>query len=282
MELLRTLGALVEPPGPGHRRMADLLDLGPVPPAAEHTGLFDFQLYPYASVYLGAEGMLGGEARDRIAGFWRALGLEPTPEPDHLAVMLALYAGLCDRRPADETEVERWRRARRTFLWEPLLSWLLPFLAKLRDLAPPFYRRWGDLLEEALAAEAGRLGRQDLLPLHLRQAPGLADPREENSEAFLDFLLAPVRSGVLLMRDDLRRAAGDLELGLRLGERKYVLKALLSQEPRAILGWLQREAGAWARRHRGQDELLGPVAGYWAARAEATAALLAELEAGAE
>ena len=37
--------------------------------------------------------MLGGEARDRIAGFWRALGLVPPPEPDHLAVMLGLYAG---------------------------------------------------------------------------------------------------------------------------------------------------------------------------------------------
>ncbi len=283
MEIIRALGALLEPPGRGQGEIAAVLELGPLPSAADHTDLFDFQLYPYAAVYLGAEGMLGGEARDRIAGFWRALGLEPPPEPDHLAVMLAFYAELCDRRPADGgDQLQHWRRARRSFLWEHLLSWIVPFLAKLRDLAPPFYRRWGALLEEVLAEEAGRLGRQELLPLHLRQAPGLADPRQASPEAFLDALLSPVRSGLLVVRDDLRRAAGELGLGLRVGERKYVLKALLSQEPKAILGWLHREAGAWAGRHRDRHQLLGPVAEFWAARAEAAAALLAELEAAAE
>ena len=44
MELLRTLGALIEAPSPAHQRVADLLELGRLPPAAEHTDLFDFQL----------------------------------------------------------------------------------------------------------------------------------------------------------------------------------------------------------------------------------------------
>ena len=47
-------------------------------------------------VYLGAEGMLGGAARDRVAGFWRALGLVPPAEPDHLAALLGLAAALAD------------------------------------------------------------------------------------------------------------------------------------------------------------------------------------------
>ena len=70
--------------------------------SSAYMDLFGFQLYPYASVYLGSEGMLGGEARDRIAGFWRAIGEPPPSEPDHLAVLLALYARLCEL--AAETE----------------------------------------------------------------------------------------------------------------------------------------------------------------------------------
>ena len=89
MELFRALAVLAEPPRAETAHLAVALELGAVPEASEYTDLFVFQLYPYASVYLGAEGMLGGEARDRIAGFWRALGQVPPAEPDHLAVMNA-------------------------------------------------------------------------------------------------------------------------------------------------------------------------------------------------
>ncbi len=280
MEVLRTLGALLEPPGPDHRRLAELLELGPFPAETEHTELFLFQLYPYASVYLGAEGMLGGEARDRIAGFWRALGETPPAEPDHLTVMLALQAELAQRaETAERGHRERWRRARRAFLWEHLLSWLPVYRAKLEELAPPYYRRWGELLGEVLAAEARSAGRQERPALHLRRAPPLADPRAGNPQGFLDALLSPVTSGTILVRGDLARAARECGLGMRAGERKFALKALLAQEPAATLGWLSRECGAWAARHRARAELLGPAAPFWIERAEAAAALTGELAA---
>ena len=83
MELYRALGSLIEVPAPEHRRIADALGLPGVPAAAVHGSVVAFQRYPYASVYLGAEGMMGGEARDRIAGFQRALGLgKPTGSGD--------------------------------------------------------------------------------------------------------------------------------------------------------------------------------------------------------
>ncbi len=278
MELLRTLGALLEPPSPVHRQLAELLELGPVPAEAEHTDLFLFQLYPYASVYLGAEGRLGGEARDRIAGFWRALGESPPPEPDHLTLMLAFYAGLRRRQATGEAPGEAtWRRAGRAFLWEHLLSWLPVYLDKLEQIAPRYYRRWANLLREALAVEIEHLGRQQQPSSHLGQAPPLPDPRQEAAEAFLDALLSPARSGVILVRDDLARAGRELGLGVRAGERKYVLKALLSQDPAATLGWLAREGRAWVTRHRLNAALLGAAAEHWVARAEVCSALLAEL-----
>lgn len=333
VELWRALGALSETPRPELQAIADLLDLGPLPSRAAHGELFLFQLYPYASVYLGAEGMMGGEAEDRIAGFWRALGQVPPPRPDHLPLMLALHArlgeleteaaaagaaGAADAADTADTAgsgaAQRWRHARAAFLWEHLLSWLPVFLGKLLDLAgaaDPFYLRWAGLLRDALREEAASLRSPARLPLHLRAAPeGLADPRagdrgsrqtgtssgdagradegagsssRRGSDAFLRSLQSPVRSGMVLVRADLARAARDLGLGLRPGERRVVLASMLGEDAGAVLGWLAGEAATWAARHRPELHVAPSLARFWRDRAEAAANLLRELaeEAGA-
>jgi len=304
VELLRALGALCETPRPELQGVADLLELGPLPARAAHGELFVLQLYPYASVYLGAEGMMGGEAADRIAGFWRALGQAPPAEPDHLALMLGLYARLGELQEAavDPPARERWRHARGAFFWEHLASWLPLFLIKLADLgelrgpgeprgvADPFYLRWAALLGDALRAEAAALGRSSgspgppgppRLPLHLREAPGGIDPRRDGPEGFLAALLSPVRSGLVLARADLARAARELGLGLRLGERRVTLQAMLAQDARPVLEWLAGEAAAWAGKQRPEAHLAPPLAAFWQERAAATARLLGELAAEA-
>lgn len=285
MELFRALAVLAEPPAPESAPVAAALELGALPVASEYTEIFVFQLYPYASVYLGAEGMLGGEARDLIAGFWRALRQTPPPEPDHLSVMLALYAQLreLEAGAADDARRESWQRAQRAYLWEHLLSWLPAYLSKLKEIASPFYRRWGELLLDALLEEARAAEPQAQLSLHLRNsAAGLVDPREGATGEFLQTLLSPARSGMILVRSDLSRAARELELGLRVGERKYVLESLFAQDARGVLGWLAREATSWGERHRKQQETLGIVARGWEAKATNSARLLVELKAAAD
>jgi len=274
MELFRALAALAEPPsgGGGLARVAGALGLGEVPGAEEHTELFVFQLYPFASVYLGAEGMVGGEARDRVAGFLAALGSEPPAEADHLAVMLAAYARLAE---LEEGEGEGWGAARRAFLWEHLLCWLPAYLDKLAEVAPPFYRRWGALLDAALTAEARARGpAPEALPLHLRAAQGLGEPGGQGAEEFLRSLLAPARSGIVVTRADLRRAARALEVGARPGGRAFTLRSLLGQDSAATLGWLAAEADAWAARHAARRDALGATAAWWEARARTTAEFL--------
>lgn len=274
-ELLRALGALCEPVAPEHRRIAAALELPDGPDATDHTDLFLFQLYPYASVYLDGQGMLGGEARGRIAGFWAALGLLPPAEPDHLAALLGLYAGLGDREAAEPDAAHRrlLRHARRTLLHEHLLSWIPFYLTKVSDIAPRFYQEWGRLLARALAEEAIHLGEPDALPVHLRLAPPLDHPADAGGHTFIAQLLAPARTGMIIVRDDLITAARELGLGGRIAERRFVLRALLAQDTPATLAWLSARAEAV----RPPATPILAIDEFWCERAHAAAALLAQL-----
>ena len=277
-DVFRALGTVCEPPN-GGAAIAEALGLPGVPDSADYTDVFVFHLYPYASVYLGADGMLGGEARDRVAGFWRALRLTPPPEPDHLAALLGLYASVIEREAEEREAAHRllWRQARSALLHEHLISWLPPYLDRVEALAPPAYRAWAGLLRAALWDEAAAAETPAALSAHLRAAPTLPDPRREGSQAFVTGLLAPVRCGMILTRADLARAARDLGLGLRVGERKFALAALLSQAPDAVLGWLAEEARECASSHARHLAAAGDAARFWTTRAEIAADFLDEL-----
>ena len=106
------------------------------------------------------------------------------------------------------------------------------------------------------------------------------DPRDGGSDAFLQGLLAPVRSGMVLVRSDLTRAARALGLGLRMGERRFALTSLLSQDSEGTLGWLAAEASAWEQRHLAREAAqaaTGEIARFWTHRAGTAAALLTAL-----
>ncbi len=271
MELFRALAIFAEPPCSETRGVARALELGAEPTGSEYTDLFLFQLYPYASVYLGPEGMLGGEARDRIAGFWRAIGETPPTEPDHLAVMLSLYARLVEfeRDEADAARRAARHRMRATLLWDHLLSWVPVYLTKLRKIAPLSYGTWARLLGEALNAEATSVSPFEQLPIHLRDAPPIGEATD--IDALITGLLTPIRSGVIVTRADLVQAARHLGLGLRAGERRFALKALFEQAPRAVLDWLRDEAVTQAVRYEQLGGSLRGIAEFWMARARQTA-----------
>lgn len=282
MELLRTLASLAEPPDEGHERLAQLCGLPTAPTASDFTDLFILQLYPYASVHLGPEGMLGGVARDRVAGFFRTLDATPPHEPDHLAVLLTAAAELADREAAatDTDAAAAWRRSRNALLWEHVLPWMPVFAERVTEQRGP-YAPWAQLLLEALQHEAEAVSPAADLSLHLRDAPPLADPRTDEGVDLLAQILAPVRTGMVLTRADLARCAREICVGGRIGERRYVLSALLSQDAGDVLAWLADEAERRATAHRHRT-WTGPLANWWADRAGSAAVLLRDLAADAD
>jgi hypothetical protein len=268
MELFRALAALVEPPSAAHAPVAASLGLPAVPRADEYTDVLVFQVYPYSSVYLGPDGLLGGDARDRVAGFWRTLGAEPPGEPDHVAALLAGLAQLSDaeRTAASPRQAAALRRARHVVFWDHVASWMPPFLSALGRTDHPFYATWARLAEAALAAEAEELGTPVIaLPVSPPAPPA-------GSDQLIGSLLAPARVGFTLTRDDLLRAGAEIGLGCRVGERRFVLRALLAQDASAVLTWLadeaRRQAAALATSHL-------VTARPWRERAAASASWLA-------
>ena len=73
VELIRALGVFCEPPADEHKRLAEILGFSKSPCADAYQEIFCNDLPPFASVYLSNEGVMGGEALERISGFWQAL-----------------------------------------------------------------------------------------------------------------------------------------------------------------------------------------------------------------
>lgn len=272
-ELIRALGAVADSPGAA-RAAAPALGLDPVS-GAGHTDVFVLNLPPYAAVYLGPDGALGGEAAMRIAGFWRVMGIDPPTEPDHLSALLGLYASLGEaaeeaRRPGTAAALGR---AQATLLTEHLRSWLPAYLDAVATLPASGLAGWADLLRRVLDAEAGRHPALPELPLALREAPPAGPPAEHGPKELADALTVPARSGIILTRNRLAAGAGAADVGLRAGERRFILRSMLEQDPAATTSWLAAEAARWQERHLGRSPA-DQTARWWAGRAGHTARAL--------
>ena len=255
--------------------MAEALGL-PVFSGVDHTDAFVLTAPPHAAIHLGPEGQLGGEGLDRVAGFWRVLGLAPPEDADHLGVLLMLYAelGEAELGASGERARAQLHTARAALLLEHVWSWAPGYLAAVTALDIPSVSAWAGLTLETLRHETTEIDPPDVLPLALRVAPDGLQPGDSFDE-LLDALVTPVRSGIILTRRDLGRTAAALGVGYRQGERRYTLKAMLEQDKPGAMRWLAGHARTWSKQHRGAD--CGwpcDPSGWWSSRADATAEVL--------
>jgi Nitrate reductase delta subunit len=274
-ELLRALGAVADSPADARAagRALGLPDLD----GRQHAEAFIMNCPPYASVYLGPDGALGGEGADRVAGFWRAIGAGPPAEPDHLTALLSLYASLGQaaadsRRAATAAALARSRAA---LLWEHVWPWLPGYLDAVSGLTAPALTAWARLTRAAITAEVNAAPVPARLPLALRAAPPPPGAGDSPGD-LVSALVTPVRCGIILTRRRLADGAGRAGVGHRIGERRFTLRAMLEQDPAAMLSWLAAESGRWARRHARRSPA-DAVGRWWASRAAHTQRLLREL-----
>ena len=160
-------------------------------------------------------------------------------------------------------------------LWEHLWSWVPGYLDAAGEQETRA-RPWARLLLRALSREAATSPPASSLPLALRTAPAGISADASRGE-LLDALSVPLRTGFILAHRDVAAAAGQLGLGLRRGERRFALKAMLEQDPAATLDWLAEHAAAWSGRHGRRPAVPADPCVWWRERSAATAVTLREL-----
>lgn len=271
-EMLRALGAVTLTPPPLNAPVCRALGL-PVPTGAEHTRVFVLGAPPHAAIHLGPEGKLGGEGLDRVAGFWRALRLQPPEDADHLGALLMLYAelGVAESNATDESHRGRLRRSRSALLHEHIWSWAPGYLVAVHRLGVRPLGRWAELTLQALRAELADSEPATRLPLALREAAAPLSAQGSLDEA-LDAMVTPVRTGVVLTQRDLHEGARRAGVGFRRGERRFALRAMMQQDAVATLEWLLGHGRAWVDLHdRSGDD---PTSGWWQDRSRHTVTTL--------
>ena len=281
-ELLRALAAWCAAATPPTSPIAAALGLAPLS-REDHTSVFLLTLPPYAPIHLGPPGKLGGQGTEAVAGFFRALELPVPAEPDHLATLLGLAAHLADAERTCRTDGARRRlhHARAALFGEHLACWIPGYLTAVE--AHGAAAGWARLTRTVLAAERAALGGDAVgttrLPRALLDAPAPLSVADGLPD-LLDALVAPVRAGFILTREDLVAIARAAGAGLRHGERRFLLSSLLEQSPAKTLASLARHARAAADRHVAGAGLSGATtARWWTTRARHTAGVLEALAA---
>lgn len=245
-ELVRVLGAIAMSPPPASDVLCDAAGL-PRISGADHTAAFVLLAPPFAAIHLGADGGLGGEGRDRVDGFWRALGQPPPAEADHLGGLLMFYAGLSELAAGSPAAA----RAAEVLFREHIWSFAPGYLSAAGALRIGPVSAWAQLTLRALQAEAATPRAQDgdaTLPLALRAAPEPLAATASFNEV-LDAVVTPVRSGMILTQRELAEGAARLGVGYRRGERRFALRAMIEQDKAATLRWLAGQAELWDGRH---------------------------------
>lgn len=279
--------------------LADVPDLAPHLPepfepdeaAAEHQRLLQREVLPYASVFLEADGSLGGDVSASVGRRFDAAGLErPASEPpDHVGRELELLAALAERPDGDPAE----GGGGTLDLIEGHVLWWVPALVPaLRRNADAF---WGTaarltlaLVVDHRAALADDAAPHRAPPWNLQGIPRdpLDDPTVDLREV-ATFLMLPSRSGLYLSEADARSLGRSDRLPGGFGSRARVLETVfhsavaydampdVAEALHRVVDEVGRALGAME-----DDGLPAGFAEPWLRRLEQTEAVLERMRAG--
>ena len=262
--------------------------------AQRHSWLFDFNVYPYASVFLDPSGMLQAPWSSFVADVLGALGLELSTDAgvaaaDHLGALLESVATLLEREAAaTPVDAARARHGQGVLLREHLLPWMPSFLGAIGRIDGGFYGAVTTLTGELLLEHAEALNGPPLAPFRFPEEEPAAEEKSGARGAArreLQRLLTPARSGLFLSRADLAALGSRLELPVRFAERRFMLENLVAAaaergDEAKLFGALadaatdQVEAFAAWSRHLDATELWSS----WVERLSATHAELLRLQ----
>lgn len=260
--------------------------------AAAHHDLFQFNVLPYESLFLAADGLLGGSVSHAVSHSYQQVGWQvdaAASSPDHIGHELGLLAFLSAAEAdawADDLlpEAVRMRQRQSDFLQGHLLRWLPPFVLAIRRQAHPFYAKLAALTLALAADHVTAFVATDAFTLP--PPPDLLADEKTGLKEIAAFLMTPLHSGLFLSRDDVARLGRAHQLPRGFGGRAQLLTNLLRTAVQydafptlvsALQALLAAEETAYeAMLH--DHPPLAPFVTPWLARCRDTHRLLAQLQ----
>ncbi len=254
--------------------------------AAAHHALFRNSLFPYESLFLTKDGLLGGISAETVQRSYQASGYVSTSEADHIGQQLHFMAYLSGAE-ADAHEDDRLdlvadiQHRQREFLSAHLLLWLAPCCVALAQQADRFYAEVGNLVWALVDDHAQMLAVDPALAAPLAPLPDLLSDEQTSLKHIARYLTTPVQSGWWLGQNELAGFGRNLDLPRGFGGRVQTLMNLFRsasqfQAGDSLLAQLQQAAN----QHISHYDALSSSASYvvvWRDRLQQTVALLAAM-----
>lgn len=282
----------------------DLPQLFKAPPdfeqlAAAHHSMFGMNVFPFASMFLDEQQLLGGVVSNQFLAFYDEVGFVPGPdeEADHIAQQLSVLAFLSGAE-ADALEDGQQAIAARIqslilrFMTHYLLRWVPLFVQSVRQQGDDRYTALAEVTLHTICGHHERLAPNtpiDPADFSLPAPPAILDDEKTGLRQIAAYLLNPVYSGVYLSRDDIARLARPHDLPRGFGSRLDMLTDLLRAAVRynrldALLHDVQGVLHFWHTVftiYRDVPTTLSDIAPIWLNRIEDTQALLERVSAEA-
>jgi TorA maturation chaperone TorD len=262
--------------------------------AASHHELFQFNVFPYESFFLGEDGLVGGETTAVVNQYISQLGWQAAVadnQADHLGQELACLAFLVAQEAeaweSDQPDAASdWQTKQQFFLQSHLLRWAPACLLAIQIQADPFYAALSGLTLDLLLADFGALGETAVSPPNfLPHIQNILVNDKTGIKEIAHFLLLPALSGITLSRDNIGQLGRQFELPRGFGSRETMLLNLLRTAVQydalpPLLSALQDTCRSWQASYQQLADAHPQAALFldpWQARAAATEQMVGEL-----
>lgn len=259
---------------------------------AEHYQLFGRNVFPFEAIFLGIDGLLGGEITDSVTTFYQSLGFSaPIDEnADHLSVELTLMAFLSGAESdaiADNVthQIQRMRQLQRRFLDEHLLRWLPACVSAIQQQGKSDYQDVASQILALTIEHRTQLG-DDLMmtesAFQLPDVPDLINDEKTSLRDIASYLLTPSYTGFFLSSDDIKRLGAQFRLPHGFGKRQQILTNLLRTASDYgafgdVIESLKQMAERWLAFYEGLDQLPDIIKNEWIARLKLSIEMLEKI-----
>ena len=260
---------------------------------AEHYHLFVHNVFPYETIFLGDDGLLGGIITENVNAFYQRIGFQPDMDEsaDHISAELNAMAHLCfaeydaieDQIPH---EIQRLRQLQRYFLDNHLLRWLPVFCIAIQQQEHNVYAEVVFQSFELVCNHRVYLG-DDLMAngrqFELAMPPELLANEKTSLRDIASYLLTPAYTGFFLSNNDIKRIGSILRIPHGFGKRQQILTNLLRTASdyelfSEILSAFREQASDWQEQLFRMSTLPTHIQTIWVNRLQNTIKVLNEID----